>query len=335
MLARRDVLRLIPASSLAWLAGFRWAQGAPHPSSAAAPLAGPPVVQHLTDEGFAVSFAVGQLATGWVEWGLAPDRLDQRAIASRAGLIDASDRAIVVPVSLQRRATPGQPLYYRVVAQPLAYESAYKLHRGTPVASTTYSLRVPDRAASQVRVAVINDTHEQPKTLKAIAARIEAVRPDALVWNGDACASAFDAPADAARVLLSQEWAITRPLVFVPGNHDVRGACARSVRDCLAAGPDASLPYNVARRHGPLALLTLDTGEDKPDAHPVFAGTAAYEPYRARQAAWLREALARPEIASAPFKAVFCHIPLHGLPQQNDGLSLKGFADWSGDGARN
>lgn len=94
------------------------------------------------------------------------------------------------------------------------------------------------------------------------------------------------------------------------------------------------MPYNVARRHGPLALLTLDTGEDKPDAHPVFAGTAAYEPYRVRQAAWLREALARPEIASAPFKVVFCHIPLRGLPNDNDGLSLEGFAAWSGDGAK-
>jgi acid phosphatase type 7 len=78
----------------------------------------------------------------------------------------------------------------------------------------------------------------------------------------------------------------------------------------------------------------LDTGEDKPDAHPVFAGTAAYEPYRLRQAAWLCGALRRPEIASAPFKVVFCHIPLRGQPNQNDGLSLEGYASWSGDGAR-
>ena len=122
--------------------------------------------------------------------------------------------------------------------------------------------------------------------------------------------------------------------MFVPGNHDVRGASARQIAGCLAPGPEPGLPYNVARRYGPLALLTLDTGEDKPDAHPVFAGTAAYEPYRRRQAAWLRDALCRPEIASAPFKVVFCHIPLRGLPNQNDGLRLEGYASWSGDGAR-
>jgi hypothetical protein len=334
MLDRRDLLRLIPASFLAWLAGSRLVEAAADKPPALPLLAGPPVVQHLGTEGFAISFALGQLATGWVEWGLTADRLDQRAVAARAGLVNASDRAMIVPVSLGRSAAPGRRIYYRVVAQSLSYETAYKLHRGEPMAGPTYSLTLPDPAAASVRVAVINDTHEQGKTLKALAARIEAVRPEALVWNGDTCGAAFNTAVDPPRVLLKQGWATTRPLLFVPGNHDVRGAHARDLRDCLAGGPDASLPYNVARRLGPLALLTLDTGEDKPDAHPVFAGTAAYEPYRARQAAWLREALARPEIASAPFKVAFCHIPLRGLPNQNDGLRINGFAQWSGDGAR-
>ncbi len=138
MLNRRDVLRLIPASSLAWLGASRLAQAVPNSPSAITPLlAGPPVVQHLRTTGFAVSFALGQLATGWVEWGLSAERLDQRAIASRAGLVQASERAMVVPVSLGRSGTPRQRIYYRVVAQPLSYETAYKLHRGEPVAGPT------------------------------------------------------------------------------------------------------------------------------------------------------------------------------------------------------
>ena len=335
MLNRRDVLRLIPTSSLAWLGAARFAKAAPNAPAVAAPLlAGPPVVQHLRTEGFAVSFGLGQLATGWVEWGLSPDRLNQRAIASRAGLVGASDRAMIVPVSLGGNTSPGQRIYYRAVAQPLSYETAYKLYRGEPVAGPIYSLTLPDPAAARVRIAVINDTHDQLNTLKAVAARVEAVGPEVLVWNGDTPSVAFNTPADPPRVLLSQGWAATRQLIFVPGNHDFRGAAARDLRDCLAAGPEPSLPYNVAWRYGPVALLTLDTGEDKPDAHPVFAGTAAYEPYRSRQAAWLREALARPDIASAPFKVAFCHIPLHGLPKQDDGLSLKDFARWSGDERR-
>lgn len=335
MLDRRDLLRLVPASSLAWLAPSISVPLAARTLSEVAPLlAGPPVVQHLRPEGFAVSCAVGQLATGWIEWGQAPEALDQRAVAARAGLVQASDYALVIPVSCGDRGGPGRRIFYRVVAQPLQYETAYKLHRGEAVAGPTQSLTLPDPAAPHARVAVINDTHEHGKTVDALIERIEEVQPDVLVWNGDTCVSAFDAPADVPRVLLTPRWATCRSLLFVPGNHDVRGASARELSRCLAAGPDASLPYNVARRHGPLALLTLDTGEDKPDGHPVFAGTAAYEPYRLRQAAWLREALQRPDIASAPFKVIFCHIPLQGLPGENDGLSLEGFAAWSGDGAQ-
>ena len=338
MFSRREVLRLVPASSLAWLGGTAVgpaAETAPNtPPSDTGLLAGPSVVQHLATEGFTVSFAVSQWATGWVEWGLSADQLDRRAIASRAGLVHASNRAIVVPVSLDDRGTPGRRIFYRVVAQALAYESAYKLRRGEPIAGPTQGLVLPDPAATRVRVAVVNDTHNRLPTIEALVRRIKAIQPDVVVWNGDTCASAFDLPAEPPRVLLKPDWAADRSLMFVPGNHDVRGACAREIPGCLAPGPHVSLPYNVARRYGPLALLTLDTGEDKPDAHPVFAGTAAYEPYRLQQAAWLREALRRPEIAAAPFKVVFCHIPLRGLPKQNDGTSLEGFAAWCGDGAK-
>lgn len=94
------------------------------------------------------------------------------------------------------------------------------------------------------------------------------------------------------------------------------------------------MPYCQALRLGPLALITLDTGEDKPDHHPVFAGTAAYEPYRQQQANWLKEAVMRPEIQSAPFKIAACHIPLRGLSGQPDGTTLDDFARFSGFGAK-
>ncbi len=93
-------------------------------------------------------------------------------------------------------------------------------------------------------------------------------------------------------------------------------------------------PYNFAFRHGPLAIVSLDTGEDKPDAHPVFAETAAYEPYRAAQAAWLREVVEREDIRTAPFRVLFCHIPLRGIPGDPDGTTLKSAAHHCGDGAR-
>jgi hypothetical protein len=145
------------------------------------------------------------------------------------GIIEAAQAAATPPQDagplLGRRGSPGRRVFYRVAAQPLSYPSAYKLLRGEPVVGPVQSVTLPDPAAPRVRVAVVNDTHEHLKTVDALAARIEAVEPDVVVWNGDTC-------------------------------------------------------------------------------------------------------------ASAPFKAVFCHIPLRGLPKQNDGLSLEGYASWSGDGAR-
>ena len=82
-------------------------------------------------------------------------------------------------------------------------------------------------------------------------------------------------------------------------------------------------------RVGPVALVGLDTGEDKPDHHPAWAGLAAFEPYRARQRDWLECALRRPEIATAPHLVVFAHIPLRGEPGDNPGDTLEGYARYS------
>ena len=151
----------------------------------------------------------------------------------------------------------------------------------------------------------------------------------------------FDAQDDPLQIVLnpaadpSQGWASTRPLLFVPGNHDVRGQRARELSAGLGSWPgQTELPYNFALRLGPIALVGLDTGEDKPDAHPVFAGTAAYEPYRELQAAWLKSAARKPEIAGAPLRIAVCHIPLRGRPGDNDGTTLEGYAAYSGMGAR-
>ncbi len=41
--------------------------------------------------------------------------------------------------------------------------------------------------------------------------------------------------------------------------------------------------YCFVKRIGPLAIVCLDTGEDKPDSRDVWGGMAAYEPYREAQ----------------------------------------------------
>ena len=100
-------------------------------------------------------------------------------------------------------------------------------------------------------------------------------------------------------------------------------------------GDQWDLKWNFAVRNGDVAMIGMDTGEDKPDAHPKWFGLANFEPYRRAQAAWLEAALARPDIASAKFKVVFCHIPLFAPPESDDyahdGVKIdpEDYARWS------
>lgn len=340
MLDRRQFFGTIPVSALALTSVSHSRAAGEEAASPGELIASPPVVQNPRRDGFGVSIAVSGLATAWVEYGFAPDDLAFTAVASHHGLIDAHDQALHVRVQHPEPLPTDRPIYYRVAAQPLRYQNAYKLERGETQATAVYPLRLPAEDAARIRVVEINDTHESLETIRRLHERIEEYAPDVLIWNGDTC-NDFDLSDSPAQITLNPgqdktlAWASTRPLIFSNGNHDVRGERARETVRCLAGCPESNeLPYNQALRLGPLAFVTLDTGEDKPDAHPVFAGTAAYEPYRARQATWLRGALARPDIASAPFKLAACHIPLRGLPGSNDGTTLEGFASYSGFGAR-
>ncbi|APZ96181.1 metallophosphoesterase family protein [Fuerstiella marisgermanici] len=335
MFSRRQFIGTIPVSAVAVSSIHMQqqinAQDAPGNSTESADLiASPPVVQNPRSNGFGVSIAVKKLATAWVEYGFSKDDLAFTAVASHHGLISADSSALHVRVEHEEPLPTDRPIFYRVVVQTLSYNNAYSLKRGEPQATETYVLRLPAANTNRVRIVSINDTHENLETIRALHGEIEKLQPDLLIWNGDSC-NDFDVADEPQQIVLnpakdiSQSWAATRPLVFSNGNHDVRGQRAREVIKSFAGCCEsAELPYNQALRFGPLALITLDTGEDKPDHHPVFAGTAAYEPYRQRQAAWLEQILERPDIKTAPFKIVACHIPLRGLAGQNDGTTLDG-----------
>lgn len=308
-------------------------------------LLGPPVVQNPSDEGFTVTFRVTGLATGEVAWGLGPTKLEHRAQAAIGGLISADDEVLSVRVDLAADQLPANgEIYYRVGARALAYQSAYKLSRGEVEHGPVHRLKLPHRHAAKASLVCVNDTHERTKTLDALIGRTNQLDPDLIAWNGDTC-NDFDAADSPSAILLgpgsagddphSEGWATRRPLLYVPGNHEMRGARAREVgRSMQAWSGGADLPYNFVVRHGPLALIGLESGEDKPDTHPVFAGTAAYHQHRRRQARWLSKALERDDVRTAPFKVALVHIPLRGLPGQNDGMTHKGYARWSGEGAK-
>ena len=287
----------------------------------------PPVLQNPTADGVTVAWAVNGPATGWVEYG--PTReLGRRADMATSGLLPYESRFLSVRVT---GLTPGQPVFYRPVAMPIDFAGPYRIRRGEPVAGDVRRYTPPAPDADEASFAVLNDTHEKTPVLAALTAALAKSPADFTIWNGDVFDDVNGDEQIVANVLrpAGAAYAAERPVLFVPGNHDHRGVLARGLARAFTPWPnEPDCPRCFAVRHGPLAIVALDTGEDKPDRHPAWAGLAAFEPYRARQRDWLERTLKQPEVASAPFLVVFCHIPLFGHPGENGGDTMKGFGSW-------
>ena len=133
--------------------------------------------------------------------------------------------------------------------------------------------------------------------------------------------------------------------LFCPGNHDLRGMANRHLeRVWMYRQPeerlsrDWDLGRNFAVRMGDIALIGLDTAEDKQDTNPLFAGLYNSQEYRKAQTEWLKHALKQKDIASAPHIVAFCHIPLFDddpthnpgdvAPADKDPAYTKDFALW-------
>ncbi|MDD2601216.1 MAG: metallophosphoesterase [Kiritimatiellae bacterium] len=341
LLQRRSFLK---GSVLATLAATTRAVAADSPApksgrSAAfpAPVCTPPSLQIPAPTSMGVVWGVTAHATGFVDLSSHPDLADaQRFFAGDGGLKALDDVALGVRLTGLK---PDSLYYYRTGTVPIDFKGAYKILPAEPVLSEIHSFRTPGKA-SPSSFAVINDTHENHPTCALLAAKIETLEPAVTVWNGDLCNS-FDQMPRMAQVVLypgKSNLAVNRPILFTPGNHDYRGVVARELpRVLLTREPTErasaywTLGWNFAYRQGQIAMIGLDTGEDKPDWHTAWGQLAQFTPYRELQARWLADALEQPEIKNAPYIVAFCHIPLFDdSPTANPGDKAEDYASWQG-----
>jgi acid phosphatase type 7 len=203
----------------------------------------------------------------------------------------------------------GAILRYRVKVSPVDFSQSYSIKCGVEQASEIYSIKTLDPSAHETRFCVWNDTHENLSTIQALHDLTTKCSPDFLLWNGDQTNNVLDIEKMAEQYICPGALPIASgyPLAYLRGNHDVRGREARLVEK-FTHSPGADFTYGF--RSGPVACLCMDTGEDKPDDHPLFAGLAGFDLMRKRQTIWLEKIIQEPWFQSAPYKILFCHIPL-------------------------
>lgn len=258
-------------------------------------LRGYPVLMNPTQDSIFVMWLTEGDCTGLVQYGDAPDKLDRTVAAHRMGIAVKSSVHRVRLTGIE----PGKTVHYRVVTRK-AVRAGENL-----ATSATYAFTLPKKDASELRFVQINDTHENFPVIDRLLARIDALKPDFFIWNGDIFNAVGDAEHIAKNIFLpvDRPFAATIPMVYARGNHDVRGRAAELL-DFIAM-PEGTTYYTF--RQGPAGFVVLDTAEDKEDAR-LFSG-ACFEPFKDEETAWLPGALKRPEITEAPVKIGVFHIP--------------------------
>ncbi len=195
------------------------------------------------------------------------------------------------------------------------------------VASGWKTFRTLDPEAASTHFVVWNDTHQDDEGIQQLQAATPSA--DFLVWNGDTC-NDWNDETELVPTLLNPggcDISDGRPLFQIWGNHDVRGPHAFRMPSIVAT-PEGRPFY--AFRSGPVGVICLHTGEDKPDSHPGFQGRVAFDRLREEQAAWLAEVIQRPEMRDAPYRVVICHIPLRWIDEKQQDYANGGYDRHSG-----
>ena len=288
-----------------------------------------PMLQNYAATTMGVAFAVSDMANGYVLISERPDLSNARKVLCGGYRVtDITDRVQQIRITGLK---PSTTYYYKIGADRIEYKGGYNMKiTGNEEDSHIYHFTTAGEN-SKGHFCVINDTHARWEPFGLAIDKVAELAPSCVIWNGDA--SNVEETIEAQmRIFLKPEidrsnYAAEMPYLFCPGNHDSRGMANRHLEKVWMfrqpeerQSRDWDLGRNFAVRMGDIALIGLDTAEDKLDTNPIFAGLFTSAPYRKAQVHWLSDALSRPEIASAPYLVAFCHIPLFDdNPHSNPG----------------
>jgi len=272
-----------------------------------------PFLLDISETSTTIEWITDTPCQGRVEYG--ESKLDHDEIPQKDGLI---------PVGILHRIEitgllPGHTYHYRVVSTRVMRLRPYYADKGRSLESSAYSFTTLDRARPSISFSVITDTHEDVQRIYALMGMIDWKNTDFLVHEGDGVdwVENQDQLFDKWLEPLAEGLAHAKPLIYVRGNHEMRGPFARSLSSYLSS---ADGRYYFTRDDGPVHLIVVDTGEDKPDNNNEYSGLLADAPYREEEYTWLRDLFSTDRrMSEAPFRVIVMHQPEWGwVKGEND-----------------
>jgi predicted phosphodiesterase len=275
-----------------------------------------PYLQNPSETAMTIIWFTNKNCTSWVEYGTGENlqtfpkfgSLVSIAKNSRRGLIEANSMRHAITIS---GLVPGKAYKYRVVSKEILQFEPYEVIYGESVASDINEFRTLNPKKAGFRFQVFQDTHGDPVRLNGLFQQAGWENSDIFFFNGDTLSSL-----DKEDVIFNgfldfgvSRFAKSIPFIYIRGNHDTRGVLARRLEDYF---PPRGHDFYYSFDHGPVHFVILDSGEDKADDSPVYAGLADFDRYRAEQAEWLKKEIQTEAFKKAGFRVVLVHMPPYG-----------------------
>lgn len=291
-----------------------------------------PYLQELTDDGVTVVFEHGVPSVSWIEVREAGSSEITNYYQTIDGQIQVQRQILgensVAPVqNFAVRAEglkPNTRYLYRVRGRRITNMNA----NGVTTALTStdnftsdwidFKTIDPDRG--EHHIFITSDMHNRPAVLESLLKSLDYETVDHFLYNGDMTnyvQTGTDSE-DPYRGYINKSvelFAKHKAFEMVRGNHDTRGNISRHFKDYF---PRSNGKIYSISRWGDLAVIMLDSGEDKVDSHAEYYGMAAFYKYREEMAEWLKQVIKSEEFLTAKYRIVICHFPLLVDNKRND-----------------
>lgn len=291
-----------------------------------------PYLQELTDDGVTVVFEHGVPSVSWIEVREAGSSEITNYYQTIDGQIQVQRQILgensVAPVqNFAVRAEglkPNTRYLYRVRGRRITNMNA----NGVTTALTStdnftsdwidFKTIDPDRG--EHHIFITSDMHNRPAVLESLLKNLDYGTVDHFLYNGDMTnyvQTGTDSE-DPYRGYINKSvelFAKHKAFEMVRGNHDTRGNISRHFKDYF---PRSNGKIYSISRWGDLAVIMLDSGEDKVDSHAEYYGMAAFYKYREEMAEWLKQVIKSEKFLTAKYRIVICHFPLLVDNKRND-----------------
>lgn len=272
-----------------------------------------PYLQNISDNSATIMWFTNKNCVSRVEYGTGENLLTfpqwgslvQTAVSSAFGLIEANTKNHKIVIS---NLEPGKSYRYRVISKEIVQFQPYEVLFGSTVAGDIFTFQTLNPLQESTSFYVINDIHEDAARLDTQIQSVSWDSIDMVFLNGDTL-SHFEDEKQIFEGFLDicvKRFAKDIPFILIRGNHETRGILARHLPDYV---PPRDGRYYYSFNQGPAHFIVLDTGEDKADSHPVYAGLVDFDRYRDLQTEWLKANAKSENFLNASFQIVIGHIP--------------------------